>query len=109
MTHFLDTSEIQKTTDLLAHTLYWCKQGNHVQFLVDPGTGPAVVARMRVALSRSRARNVKNGRKVDEFSMRHNIYPYTSRDGKRHDAIVIWTEKNSYHERRELLDDLVER
>lgn len=108
MATFLDANTIQKTKDLLASVLMHTKQGERVQFLVDPGLGDAVVQRMRVALSRSRGRNRSRGKKIDEFSLRNEIYPFT-KDGKRYDCIVMWTEKNHHHRHRELLDDLVER
>lgn len=108
MAVWLDTTAIHKTKDLLAHVLLHAKNGQRVQFLVGPGLGATVVQRMRVALSRSRQRNRNRGKKIDEFSLRHDCYPYT-KDGKRHDCIVMWTEKNHHHRHRELLDDLVER
>lgn len=109
MTHFIDTKKIHKTAELLSNVLYICQQGQRVQFLVDSGVGPAVVQRMRVALSRSRKRNESRGRKISEFTLCHEIYPYTDSSGKRHDAIVMWTEKTRRHVIREMLDDLVER
>lgn len=108
MTISIDASKIQKTVELLGQVLYACKQGDRVQFLVDAGAGPAVVQRMRVALSRSRKRNESKGKKIDEFTLHHSVYPYTQQ-GKRHDCIVMWIEKNRHHHMRELLDDLVER
>jgi len=79
-----------------------------VQFLTDASLGPAVVQRLRVALSRSRKRHEAKGSKVAEFTLCHAIYPYT-KNGKRHDCIVMWTEKTHHHIEREILDDLLER
>ena len=109
MTKLLNADEIQTTQELLAHILYECKQGERVQFLVDPSMGSVVVQRLRVALSRSRERNRRRGKKIDEFTLRHDIYPYTNRVGKRHDCVVMWTEKNRHHVTREILDDILER
>lgn len=108
MTKWLDVSTIRKTDELLAHVLVYAKSGERVQFLVDPSAGPAIVQRMRVALSRSRKRNQSRGKPIDEFTLQHEIYPHT-KEGKRYDCVVMWTEKHLHHRTRELLDDLVER
>lgn len=109
MARWLETSSIQKTQDLLANILVLSIQDNsRVQFLCDPSTGAAVVQRLRVALSRSRAKNKSIGRKINEFTLCHEIYPYTV-DGIRHDCVVMWVEKSDKHIHRELLDDIVER
>lgn len=109
MTIMLDEARSLKTTPLLIEVLRHCKNGNQVQFLTDPGMGDAVVQRLRVALSRSRKRNVGNGKKVDLFTMHDSVYPYTDRAGKRHDCVVIYTSKTEQHRNLELLDDLMER
>jgi hypothetical protein len=93
----------------LVEILRHCKAGEQVQFLTDPGSGEAVVQRLRVALSRSRKRNEAAGRKIDMFTMHDSIYPYTDRSGKRHECVTIWTVKTEQHRDRELLDDLMER
>ncbi len=97
------------TNRLLATILLHCKSGERVQFLVDPRSPDAVVQRLRVALSRSRNRNRNLGRKVEEFTLRHEIYPYTDAGGIRHACIVMWIEKQKHHMTREILDDLMER
>lgn len=98
-----------KTTRLLAEVLRECVEDKRVQFLVDAGSGSLVVQRLRVALSRSRNRHRNAGRKVVEFTLCHSIYPHTDSEGKRHDCIVMWIKRDQIHERRELLDDLMER
>lgn len=108
MAYLLDTTAIHKTSDLLGHILYNCKIHGRVQFLVDAGQGEAVVQRLRVALSRSRKRNLRAGKLTQEFTLRHQSYPY-SLDGRRKECLVMWTEKNQHHVVREILDDLVER
>lgn len=97
------------TNTLLAHVLSHCKQGERVQFLVEPRAADKVVQRLRVALSRSRNRHRERGKPVDEFTLRHEFYPHTDLAGKRHSCIVMWIEKQRHHMVRELLDDLVER
>jgi hypothetical protein len=41
--------------------------------------------------------------------MHDSVYPYTDRDGKRHDCVVIYTKKTEQHRNLEMLDDLMER
>lgn len=107
MTTWIENAESKQTAELLAEVLVRCRQDERVQFLVAAGLGGDVVQRLRVTLSRSRKRNLKRGRKNEEFTLRHSIYPYTL-DAKRHDCIVMWTEKNRTHMLRELLDDTLE-
>lgn len=108
MAKWIDSSAIQTTKDLTASVLYLAQDGERVQFLVDAGMAAVVAQRMRVALSRSRTKNRNLGKKVKEFVLMYESYPFT-KDGKRHDCIVMWTEQNIHHRKRELLDDLVER
>lgn len=108
MAVWLDTTGIQKTQELMAHILSYALQGARVQFLCDPAAGPAVVQRLRVALSRSRERNKSRGKKINEFSLKAECYPYT-KDGIRHDCVVMWVEKLDIHIHREILDDITER
>lgn len=108
MTITIDTSQTHKTTELLATVLIHAKQGHRVQFLCDARSGPAVVQRLRVALSRSRGRHLARGKKIDEFTLCHSIHPHTE-NGKRYDAVVMWVVKTHHHMQRELLDDLLER
>lgn len=97
------------TNHLLAVILTHCKGGEQVQFLTDTRAAENVVQRLRVALSRSRSRHRAQGKKVEEFTLRHSVYPFTDSGGKRHSCIVMWVEKQRHHEVRELLDDLMER
>lgn len=109
MTIWIPPEQTAKTTRLLAAILVECKKGNRVQFLCPPSLGDAVVQRLRVALSRSRKRNEAKGRKLDLFTMHDSVYPFTDENGKRHDCVVIWTNKTETHRDLELLDDLLER
>jgi hypothetical protein len=97
------------TNRLLGEVLSQCKDGERIQFLVEPRAANNVVQRLRVALSRSRNRNRAAGRKVAEFKLCHSIHPHTDGEGKRHSCIVMWIEKSDFHRQRELLDDLMER
>lgn len=109
MTVWIGEEHTKKTTPLLVEILRHCKLGEQVQFLCPPGSGEAVVQRLRVALSRSRKRNEAKGRLIDLFTMHDSIYPHTDLNGKRHDCVVIYTVKTEQHRDRELLDDLMER
>ncbi len=109
MTIQIEASPHMTTNQLLAQILIHCKTGDHVQFLVEPRAAEHVVQRLRVALSRSRNRHRKQGRKIEEFTLRHSIYPYSDKSGTRHSCIVMWREKHQHHVIRELLDDIMER
>lgn len=108
MTLMIQPDPTWDTNHLLAEILTRCKDDQRVQFLVEPRADSHVVQRLRVALSRSRKRNKRNGRKVSEFTLRHSIHPFT-KDGKRHSCIVMWIEKQPHHVQRELLDDIMQR
>jgi hypothetical protein len=109
MTLLIQPEKDWTTNHLLAAVLSHCKSGERVQFLVEPRVAASVVQRLRVALSRSRNRHKVAGKKIEEFTLRHSIHPYTNRDGKRHSCVVMWVEKQPHHVARELLDDLMER
>lgn len=104
MTQWLHDAESKPSAALLAEALMHCYNGEQVQFLVSPGRGGAVVQRLRVALSRSRQRNLRRGVPNNEFTLHHSIYPYAL-DWKRHDCIVLWIKKHRHHRIREILDD----
>lgn len=108
MAVWIDPTKSHTTDALIGQVIMLGMTGQRVSFLTDPGAGSAVVQRMRVALSRSRARNKARGRAVSEFTLKHEIYPYT-KDGKRHDCVVMWIQKFPHHSRRELLDDILNR
>jgi len=109
MTLMIQPEPSWSTNILLANVLTHCKQGERVQFLVEPRAANNVVQRLRVALSRSRNRHRAQGRKVEEFTLKHSIHPHTDGEGKRHSCIVMWVEKQQHHLVRELLDDIMER
>lgn len=106
MAVWLEAGEYKRTADLLAAILTAAFTGERVQFLLPAGTSNAMVLRLRVELSRSRKRNQKAGRKRNEFTLRHEVYPYTQ-DSRRHDCIVMWTEKTASHKMLELADDIM--
>lgn len=97
----------QATNTLLGEILIHAKQGERVMMLTEPGGALKIVTRLRTALSRSRQRNRKAGRKIEEFTLHHSVFPYTQ-DAKRHDCLVMWIERTPRHVLREHLDDLLE-
>lgn len=112
MTLMIQPDKDWDTNRLLAEVLSRCAEDDptvRVQFLVEPRADSHVVQRLRVALSRSRNRNLRRAKKVNHFTLRHSIHPYTDEDGKRHSCIVMWIEKDTHHRQRELLDDIMQR
>lgn len=109
MAVWIDTTDKPNTADFLARVLQVGLTGERAKFLVDPGQGMVVVQRLRVALSRSRERNRRRGKKNSEFTLSASTFPYTELSGKRHECVVMWVRRSTTHEHRELLDDLMER
>lgn len=109
MTLMIQPDKDWDTNRLLAEVLSRCVDEQRVQFLVEPRADSQVVQRLRVALSRSRNRQLKNNRKIAHFTLRHSIHPYTDETGKRHSCIVMWVERDRHHIQREMLDDIMQR
>ena len=97
------------SSELLALALVHLLAGNKAQILVERGEGIFTINKLRVALSRSRKRNMKRGRKIQRFTLNHSIYPYTDGNGTRFDAVVLSVKKNRVHRALELVDDMMER
>jgi hypothetical protein len=97
------------SSQLLAAALPHLLSGDRAQVLVERGDGVNTVNKIRVALSRSRKRNLRRGRKIPRFTLIHSIYPYTAADGTRFDAVVLSIQKSRTHRALELLDDLMDR
>lgn len=104
MTVWIEDADSKKAKDLMAEVLMLGSDGERVQFLVRAGDGGACVQRMRVELSRSRARHKKLNKPYREFTLKHHCYPYT-KEGIRYDCIVMWTERERRHRLKELLAD----
>lgn len=99
------------STELLAAALdLILKNGAlKVQVLVGRGDGQKTINKLRVALSRSRQRNMAKGRKIAHFTLNHSIYPYTKLSGERFDALVLSIQKNRRHRALELVDTMLDR
>lgn len=104
MAIWLENAESKKSSDVMAEVLYLGRTGERVKFLVRAGDGHPMVQRMRVALSRSRKKNLRKGNQIEEFTLHHTVHPYTE-GGKRFDCVVMWKEKRRHHVIRELLAD----
>lgn len=96
------------SSELLSLALAHLLDGDRVQILVPRSEGPATINKLRVALSRSRKRNQKRGKKIHRFTLNHSIYPFTD-DRGRFDAVVLSVKKNRTHKALELVDDMMER
>jgi hypothetical protein len=96
------------SSELLAAALVHLLAGDKAQILVERGHGPRTINALRVALSRSRKRNVARGKKIQRFTLNHSIYPFTD-DRGRFDALVLSVKKNRTHRAMELVDDMIER
>lgn len=83
--------------------------GQRAKILTGPGQSKALLQRLRTCLSRSRDRQKRRGKKIAMFTLHSDSFPYTTMDGKRHDCLVLWTEKREIHMQLEMLDDLLER
>ena len=84
-------------------------KGNRAKFLTPPNQARVVLQRLRTCLSRSRERQKRKGKKVAQFTLHSESFPYTDLDGKRHDCLVMWVAKSERHMQLEMLDDLLER
>lgn len=96
------------SSELLALALVHLFNGDKAQILVPRNHGPATINKLRVALSRSRKRNMNRGKKIQRFTLNHSIYPFTNTEG-RFDAVVLSVKKNRIHRALELVDDMMER
>lgn len=82
------------------------KTGERVLFLCHAGSGELVVQRIRVMMSRARKKLKQQQKKLQHFRLHHEIRPWTE-EGKRHDAVFMWTSKSPNHEHNEMLEDLL--
>ena len=94
------------TRRLMATIMPTVKLGERVMFLVDSGNGPAMVQRIRVAMSRARKQLKRKGKKMTHFTLKHTIHPHTE-NGIRHDAIILWSVRSESHEVAELLEEIL--
>jgi hypothetical protein len=106
MAEVLIQVDVNDTQALLGAILTHVNADQRVQFLCDPGMGGPIMQRVRVKLSRVRKKLNERGRPKKHFKLHHDIYPY-SKDGKRHDCVVVWRTRNLRHSISETLEDLI--
>lgn len=75
-------------------------------FLCDAGSGERVVSRLRVMLSRKRAKLSRKGTRTKQFAVCHTVHKETH-EGKRFDAVVMWRRTGIKDFMRESLEDIL--
>lgn len=110
MTHTIEEAESLTTRDLLA-AIYTSTvvESKSSKFLCARGTGKAIMARVRMELTRSRKRMERRGRRYTRFTLTQDVIPWTDSSGKTHDCVILNAVRNETHEKLELLDDLIAR
>lgn len=107
MTVRLTEPNIYNTETLLGQVLApLVREDSRVMFLCDPSSGPAVVQRLRVMISRKRRELEKRGKNIRRFRLHCSIHPETH-DGKRYDCVVMWKSVNEVHLMSEDLEDML--
>lgn len=97
----------EDTEQLLGRILHVIlTEGNRALFLCDAGSGDRVNARLRVMLSRKRAKLSRHGKRTKQFALCHSIHSETH-GGKRYDAIVMWRRTGIKDIMKESLEDLL--
>lgn len=90
MTVRLTDPPLQSTELLLAEVLkVILVDDERVLFLCEPGDGPKIVQRLRVAISRTRNKLAIKAVRTQRFRLRATFHPETH-DGKRYQACVLW-------------------
>ena len=110
MTHTIEEAESLSTRDLLA-AIYTSTvvDSQSAKFLCARGTGKAIMARVRMELTRARQRMERKGRRYTRFTLTQDIIPWTDEIGKTHDCVILNAIRNQTHENLELLDDMIAR
>lgn len=106
MTKRFDDLPLDNTRVLMSRIVPVMKQGERVMFLCASSAGEDMVARIRVMMSRARKKLRQKNKKLIHFKLHHSVCPWTE-DGKRHDAVFMWTSRSMIHEHSEMLEDLL--
>lgn len=77
-----------------------------VAFLCESGTGEDVLQRLRVMISRIRARAETRGKKIRKFRLRSSVHSETHQ-GTRYDCVVVWKEISDVHVMSEQLEGIL--
>lgn len=97
---------LDKTKLMMSKIVPVMKTGERVLFLCDAGEGENVVQRIRVMMSRVRKKLKQKQKKMTYFRLHHSVVAWTE-NGRRHDAIFMWTSRSETHEHSEMLEDLL--
>lgn len=98
MTIRLVDPPIDNTGALLAEVLkITLGQRLPVLFLCPAGESEALLARLRMKLSRERHKAESKGKRITRFQLRSTVHPETH-GGVRYDAIVCWTARSQYQQ-----------
>ena len=96
---------LESTKDLVKLVIALTSDGSRVRFLTPPGIGADVVQRIRVMISRGRNQMRRARKPMKYFKIHHTILKWTSKDGTRHDCVIIWQSRNLRHIVTELAED----
>jgi hypothetical protein len=77
-----------------------------VAFLCDSGMGEAVLQRLRVMISRKRAKLTMKGKSPKKFRLRSTVHTETHA-GKRFDCVVCWKQITDVHVMSEQLEGIL--
>ena len=103
----LDSPPLDNTEKLLGEILkVILVQDKRVIFLCDHGQGEAVVARIRVMISRKRKDLERKGKRAKQFRLRDTVHRETH-SGRRYDAVVLWRDITNQHIMREELEGML--
>lgn len=94
------------TDVLLGQILVPVMQDERVSFLVPAGQANLVMARVRVMISRKRAKMKQRGRTLRHFRLNSTVHRETH-NGERMDCIIVWREIKDSHMMAETLEDLL--
>lgn len=111
MTTTIEDAESLSTRELLAkiYTATVAEQ-TPAKFLCQRNTGKAIMARVRMELTRARNRMEQRGRRYTRFTLTQNIIPWTDpARGNTFDCVILTAVRTHTHENLELLDDLIAR
>lgn len=102
------TNPADDTEKLLEQVLLPMTQDPSVRvaFLCESGMGEAVLQRLRVMISRKRAKLLNRGKAPKKFRLRSTVHTETY-EGKRFDCVVCWKQITDVHVMSEQLEGIL--
>lgn len=97
MTTRIAEPALTDTTRLLYQVLEVVLADGRVLFLCEAGEAPALLNRLRMALSRQRQKMRDKGKKIQQFQLHSTVHSETH-EGKRYDAVVLWRVTSKHQE-----------